>query len=195
MKPFTIAALCAGLAAAPLIAKAADLVLYDGAGRPVAVLVSTAEPTALPAFPAGLFTEQDAILDRMMQNMRTMQAAFSSGTMPMLPAALGSQPGSTVVMTSFTDGRSSCSRTVTYEQRGSGAPVVQVRQTGDACGGLPAMREGATLPVAAPEPAPKLRAPDPLAPEEIVPAPTSRSPQLIRVDYRHPVNKPAVHHG
>jgi hypothetical protein len=120
MKSLAIVAVCAGLAAAPIVAKAADLVLFDAAGRPVAVLVPTAE-TAATMMPTDIFAQQDAMLNRMMQTMTRMDAAFMSGPLSMDPAAFGNgQPGSTVITTSFSDGRSSCSRTVTYDQRGGG---------------------------------------------------------------------------
>ena len=184
MKPLSIAALCVGLAAVPLVAKAADLLLVDASGQPVAVLVPSAEQTMGPA---EMFAQQDAILDRMMQTMSRMNAAFMSGPMSMDPATFGNaQPGSAVIITSFSDGRSSCSRTVTYDQRsgGGGSPVVQVRQTGDGCGSLPVPPTGATVPAALPSDA---------APHSFGPA-NPNSPQLTHVVYRHAVVKSRPHH-
>ena len=185
MKALTIVALCTGLAAAPLLARAADLVLFDNAGRPVAVLVPQETPTM-----AGLadpwFAEQDAIMDRM---MRTMDAAFSSGPMPLDPAGLGRMsPGSTVITTSFSDGRTSCTRTMRYEQRGNAPPVVNVSQTGDACGTLrgPGTDPGhttTTVPAALP------------APDAAAPSALPGEAKLIRVMDRHPTAKPLTHRG
>jgi hypothetical protein len=186
MKSLAIVAVCAGLAAAPIVAKAADLVLFDAAGRPVAVLVPTAE-TAAPMMPTDIFAQQDAMLNRMMQTMTRMDAAFMSGPLSMDPAAFGNgQPGSTVITTSFSDGRSSCSRTVTYDQRGGGgSPIMQVRQTGDGCDALPGSPAGGAVPAALPsEPAPRT----------FTPAINPNSPQLIHVAYRHPVVKPKPRH-
>ena len=177
MKPFAVAALCAGLAAAPLVAKAADLVLFDASGSPVAVLVPEAA-----AIPSGLLQQQDAVLDHMTQSMRDMEAAFSASTLPLDPAGFGRlQTGAAVVTTSFSDGRNSCSRTITYKQRDGGGPLVQVRQTGDACGELFPGAEPGSVPVALPEDA---------TPQRVVPHDNPSSPKLIRVDYRHPVGKP-----
>ena len=181
MKSFTIATLCVGLVVAPLVAKAADLVLFDGLGRPVAVIMPQAAPLAMPAIPADLFDQQDASLGRMMQAMRTMEAAFSSNPMSLDPAAFGPlQPGVAEITTSFSDGHSFCSRTVTYQQQNGGEPIIQVRQTGDSCTALPAASRRGTVPAVLPEDA---------APQQAVPQDNPNSPKLIRVEYRHRVHQ------
>ena len=188
MKSLTIAALCAGLAAVPLAAKAAELVLCDDAGRPVAVLVPAAAPLDMPGFPSGLFAQQEAMINRMMQ---TMEAGFDGGPIGLSPAEFGSmQRGSTIVTTSFSDGQNSCSRTITYEQRGNAAPLMRVSQSGGGCDALPAPGRTTPVPAALPDrvPAP---APDMVAPQQVRPT----GPDLIRVSYRHPAPKPTLHHS
>ncbi len=188
MKSLTIAALCAGLAAIPLAAKAAELVLIDATGRPVAVLVPATAPLDMPGFPSGLFAQQEALMNRMMQ---TMEAGFDGAPIGLSPAEFASvQPGSTIVATSFSDGHDSCSRMITYEQHGNAAPVMKVSQTGDGCDALPAPGRTVPVPAAAPERAPA-PAPDRVAPEQFGPT----GPNLIRVSYRRPTPKPALHHG
>ncbi len=143
MKTLMIAGLCAGLTAAPLAVRAADFVLYDQVGQPVAVLVPVATPSILAdqvGFPvADLFAEQDAMLRRMMVDMQAVQAAAD-------PAA-DIRPGSTVMVSSFSDGRTSCSRTVTYQMRTGAAPLINVSQTGDGCGPASAPAAQATTPL------------------------------------------------
>ena len=192
MRKVTLAALCAGLVSLPF-ALQAQTVLYDQSGHPVAVLVPVREALApLDATVAGLFAQQDAVMDRMMADMRRLDAVSA---MPdpdrALEAGFGSMPGaSSVVFSSFSAGDGSCSRTVTYEDRGGAAPVVKVSQTGDACGELP--RPGsATLPAASTDGGStgvERATPSP----QVVPQASGRL-GLIRVDYRHPVRPPARH--
>ena len=173
MKTLMIAGLCAGLTAAPLAVRAADVVLYDQVGQPVAVLVPVATPSILAdrvGFPvADLFAEQDAMLRRMMVDM---QAAAD-------PAA-GIRPGSTVMVSSFSDGRTSCSRTVTYQMRTGAAPLINVSQTGDGCGPASAPAAQATTPAA-----------EPAAPVPQAPGGT----RLYQIDYRQPNSTTATHRG
>ena len=185
MRTLTIAGLCAALAAVPLIAKAADLVLYDQAGQPVAVLVPVARSSLPPMLEqplgfslAGLFAQQDALIRGMMTDMQAVEAT----TLPD-PATMGVGPGSTIVVSSFSDGRSSCSRTVIYQARPGAAPLVNVSQTGDACGAPPAANPRAVVPAAEPE--------APVAPRVAVPA----APRLYQIDYRHRVTAPQAHRG
>jgi hypothetical protein len=213
MKKIVLAGLCAGLAAAPLMARAADLLLVDAAGRPVAIVpmmqveatpmqqmsamqmptmqMPTMQMPTMPmpglhdvGFPvAGIFAQQDALLRRMMGDMQAM----SNFNMPAADSA-AMPPGSTVIMSSFSDGHGSCSRTVTYRAQPNGAaPIMNVSQTGDACvalpgGGVTGPSPRATTPVAAPEEA---------APRPALPGNT----RLYRVDYRHPTQAPATHRG
>ena len=193
MRKVTLAALCAGLVSLPLALRA-QTVLYDRGGQPVAVLVPVREALAPVGTVADLFAQQDAIMDRMMADMRRLDAV------PAMPdparaieAAFGGMPGaSSVVFSSFSAGSGSCSRTVTYQDRGGAAPVVKVSQTGDACGALP-QPGSATIPAALPDassPGRERAAPAP----QMVPQPNG-GPRLIRVDYRHPVRPSASHRG
>ncbi|WP_158741999.1 hypothetical protein [Acidisphaera sp. L21] len=198
MKKIVLAGLCAGLAAAPLMARAADLLLVDAAGRPVAIVpMMQVEATPMPQMPAmqmpglhdvgfpvaGIFAQQDALLRRMMGDMQAM----SNFNMPAADSA-AMPPGSTVIVSSFSDGHGSCSRTATYRAQPNGAaPIMNVSQTGDACvalpgGGVTGPSPRATTPVAAPEEA---------APRPALPGNT----RLYRVDYRHPTQAPATHRG
>ena len=180
MRLLAAAALVAGFAATPIGTKAADLLLIDSTGHPVGIVVTA--PLSLSSIPATLFDEQDALLAGM---MRRVEAAFD----PAAPAGLASfkplQPGAAVITTSFSDGRTSCSRTVTYEQTGRAAPIVQIHQSGTGCGALPPAGDSSPTPVALPAPAPGVVNP---------PAPSTK-PQLTRVDYRHPAPGPAIRKG
>jgi L-aminopeptidase/D-esterase-like protein len=184
MKKFTVAALCAGLLAAPLVAKAAELVLVNSAGQPVAVVVPVAEPMAMPmmptAFPiADIFAQQDAMMRRMVSDMQALQAAAFAAPIGQMNAG----PGSTMVISSFSSGRGSCSRTISYEaQPGGATPIVHVQQTGNACGAMPAPNPRATVPVAEPEQ------------EQVAPKPaTPGGTRLYQIDYRHKVRTPELH--
>jgi hypothetical protein len=165
-----IALLCAGLAVGAFAlakpAAAADparagVVLYDAAGRPVALLSPLAGvPTDDPALqairsiensmawpmpfafpPAGFFAQEQAMFQRLMNEMQQLTS------MPIMPdrtieAMLRPAPGtqgevSRIVVTSVSNGRGSCSETVRYSYPGSGTqPQVTVRRVGDACGAL-----------------------------------------------------------
>lgn len=103
-----------------------------------------ADMAAMMRHMAAMMNQSDAIFhepmgmdpDRLMQAaMRDMTQGMANGTMR------------SVVVTSFSDGRGSCTRRVVYD--GSGAPKVQVSATGDAsCG--PLASPNATRPAAAP---------------------------------------------
>ena len=88
MRFATVAALCAGLAAAPLVAEAATLVLFDGSDQPVAVVV----PMAAPPLPSALFARPDLAMADMLGPMRAMEAAFGSAPLGMDPAGLLAAP-------------------------------------------------------------------------------------------------------
>ncbi len=197
MKKLAVAGLCAGLLASPLIAKAAELLLVNSAGQPVAIVVPMAQTMPMPSvFPmADIFAEQDAMMRRMMNDIQTLQTAAFASPRGMIPAGMGLNginpgPGSTLVMSSFSSGQGSCSRTISYEgQPGGAAPIVHVQQSGNACGALPVMNPRATVPVAEPEQ---------IAPEREHVAPTPATPggtQLYRIDYRHKVTAPQTHRG
>ena len=186
MKRLAIAGLCAGLLAAPLIAKAAEYVLVDQTGEPVAVVVPLSEHAVMPmqmgfpmaglpmqiGFPvANMFAQQDAMIRRMMSDfssLPTMGAELPSGAVP--------GAGSTITISSFSSANGSCSRTVVYSgQANGGAPVMHVSQTGDACGALPAVNPQAAVPAAEPE-------------TERAAPPVSHVPggtKLYQIDYRH----------
>jgi hypothetical protein len=179
MKKFAITALCAGLLAAPLAVRAAELVLVNSAGEPVAVVVPVGQPMAMPMMPAAfpmadIFAQQDAMMRRVMNEMQALQqAAFAA------PVA---GPGSTMVMSSFSSGQGSCSQTISYQaQPGGAAPIVHVQQTGNACGALPTPNPRATVPVAEPEQ------------EQVVPKPTTPGgTRIYQIDYRHKVAQPQL---
>ncbi len=192
-------ALCAGLLGAPLAAaQAADLLLVTPAGQPIAVVQMPDQAAMIPApidFPGiGLFAQQDAMIRRMMEDVQVLQNASAMGEPAMQEALMPgfpqqAAPGSMVVVSSFSNGRQSCSRTVTYQSQANGAPVMHVSQTGSACGAMPAGGSAAPLTVDAPQEVPQA-APQ-AAPRPLLPA----GSQFYRVDYRHPVTAANPEHG
>ena len=190
MKRLTTAALCAGLAALPLSGRAADYLLFGPSDEPVAIMVpidSSPRMMMPPGFPADLFAQQAAMMNQMLSNLRAMDAAvpFGAAGFPAVMPQQAGLSGGTIVVSSFSSGHGTCSRTVTYEGRPNAAPVVQVRQTGDACGALPPEGQPGTVPAALPDTKPEA------APEPAV----LNTPHLIRVDYRHPERAAATHRG
>ncbi len=99
------------------------------------------------------FRQMDAQIDAQMHRMMEIAQRDFAIAPPnqMVPAALGEAPrfGTGVVVTSFSDGRHSCTQRVTYGGNGE-APVVQT--AGDGCTGLatglptPAVRHDTTMP-------------------------------------------------
>lgn len=157
-------------------------VAYTRAGPPVAVLVIMPGSGVLADVPSALWADQgfdvvtprvtdallaeertaDAALDHMLDYARAMARApiWLVGSGPQIQAALERLPAgqhvSGVVMTSVSTPAGSCSRTVVYSSPGDGAqPTVQVRSSGNACGGI-GISPGARPPVfeQAPEPSP-----------------------------------------
>ena len=119
MTRFAIAGICAAILAAPLVAKAGELVLVNAAGQPVAILLPVAQPRMMPAaLPmADIFAQQDAMMTRMMNDLRALQDAAFASPNPVMNAA----PGSTLMVSSFSSGQGSCSRTISYEAQPGGA--------------------------------------------------------------------------
>ena len=107
------------------------------AGLPIAMT-----PTGMAGLDAAfrqMDAQLDAQIDAQMDRMMAMATSGFAVRSPdrMIPAALGNAPlhGSSVVVTSFSDGRHSCTQRMTYAGNGA-APVVQT--SGDACGAVPA---------------------------------------------------------
>jgi hypothetical protein len=107
-----------------------------------------------------LIADADAMFRRMAAEMHEIEAQMDAlATMPftqhqVIPATLGgsgwtsAEPGNAVVFTAVSNGRESCSQTVTYSYPpNGGAPIVRVSQTGNACG---ALRMKAPVPAAQP---------------------------------------------
>ncbi len=183
------AAVGAGLLAAPVVSRA-----DSSPDQPAYVVMAPMQPVPvqewLASFPAaGLFARQDAALASMMSDMQALQNEMESGVPALAeveeagfgPAAAGRM----VMVSSFSDGAGSCSRVVTYQGQGDGrAPLVNVRQEGDACGGA-----GRNMPgLAVSEPAEH-------SPAIVQPGPTPVGPKLLQIDYKHPVRPPRIHRG
>jgi hypothetical protein len=143
------------LAAEPARAPVPGMVVYDAAGHPIGVLAPLPAGTQPAATmlgwgddgdmfmdPGRIFAQQEAMMQRISQEMaasmqgldamtnRTIEAAFGNGGA--LPAG-----ASEMVVTSFSNGNGGCSQTVTYSYPGNGAqPKVAVQKVGDACGGM-----------------------------------------------------------
>jgi hypothetical protein len=117
-----------------------------------------AQMNALAAMPLELPTPQQVI-----------QAGF--GGAPLISIA----PGNGVVFTSVSNGRATCSETITYSYPANGGrPIVRVSENGNACG---AVNMNGPAPV---------QAAQPVAPR-FVPqlAPATRQPQLIQAEYHY----------
>jgi hypothetical protein len=116
-----------------------------------------AQMNALAAMPLELPTPQQVI-----------QAGF--GGTPLISVA----PGNGVVFTSISNGRGSCSETITYSYPAHGGrPIVRISQTGNACGAVNLNGPG------------QVQAAQPVMPHAIQPTiPASSQPHLWRVVYR-----------
>lgn len=197
----------AGLAAAAHAqAPQPERVIRVPAGSVVLVLpgaapgfVAQAVPTAPSAvdFPvARMLAEQNAMMQRMMQQMRVLDqltmplpdpSQMIQSAMDGMPAFPNVAPGSGVVTTMVSDGHGVCRQTVTYSTSANGGrPIVRVAQSGDACTALHVQRP---LGVAQPVPAPRPEvAPAPL------PAPAQHHPRLWTVgDPPHPIGRAIPH--
>lgn len=120
-----------------------------------------AQMNALAAMPLELPTPRQVI-----------QAAF--GGAPLIRVA----PGNGVVLTSVSNGRGTCSETITYSFTANGRrPIVHVSQNGNACGTMNAN-----------DPA-QVQAAEPVAPHAIQPTiPASSQPHLWQVMYQRPAS-------
>lgn len=120
-----------------------------------------AQMNALAAMPLELPTPRQVI-----------QAGF--GGAPLISIA----PGNGVVFTSVSNGRDTCSETITYSYPANGArPIVHVSQNGNACG---AMNVNGPA---------QVQAAQPLAPRTIQPTiPASSQPRLWHVVDRRPLS-------
>lgn len=171
-KTLTAVALVAGLVLAQPPARSAELVMLSPDGQMAALLVPV-QPVM-----AGIFAQQDAMLHHMMAEMAALdQLEAASLARASMPVALP-QAGSSVVMTSISNGQQSCSRTVTIRAQANGAaPLVQVSQEGDGCTALPQPPAGATVPAAEPVANP------------------AEPPKLIRVRYDRKPGGPVQYRG
>lgn len=175
------------------------VVLYDAAGEPVAVLHwlkpgwrgRSAPPAAFVPQDApepfwasfdNLFAQQEAILARIMDDMRafpppSFMTPGSGQTIEVgVPSGL---PGTATTreVISVSNGRGVCTQTITYADPGNGAqPRVTVHKVGDACATI-----GLPRPTPAAQPAPPRTEP-PL----MRPAPGRSGSRFINVEYRRP---------
>ena len=177
------AVLCAGALALAGGAAAAQpapggMVLYDAAGTPVAILTPLNGAAAARAddpnlgmlqemeaamrapFDGGFqrfFAAEEASMRAMQQEMRAMVNAAFRGPGQTFEVAIppGNGQVSRVFISSFSSGQGSCSETVTYAwPSNGGAPKVEARAVGTACGST-ANGGTAVMPAVRPErPAP-----------------------------------------
>jgi len=191
-------ALAAPLALAAVHADAAEaspqqVVLYDIAGHPVALLTpltagtpvpNSIRPAAQTVLAMDPFAQMDAMMDAMMARMDRIAAMpFQAGAGGPMTIDMPAGAGQVFISTFSSGGHGSCSQTVTYRTDGSGQPKVDVRQTGDACGAL-TVPGGRTVPAALPEPQPETLAPPAVTPGQ----------RIYNIDYRQPAKvKPALH--
>ena len=205
------------LAAAIGGARAAEpsgVTLYDAASRPVATLVPVlvepplaqvasvdpmlsliGEMDALMPNAGALLAQQQAIMRRMTAEMQAATRLATGGGLTeaaIRPDAVPPGGETQVVVTSFSSGRGSCSRTVRYAYPGDGGrPAAAVQQVGDACGALPG--PGAdSVPVALPTAPERTLRPQAAPRPRMAPDGT----RLIRADYRRPIpTAPRTQHG
>ena len=159
----------------------AVLIVLPAGGAPVTTISVTpcADEFAFPAMPSAA-----AMIHEMDQMMADMQRAFLppawfspdrviEAATRGLPSVSG--PFASVVVTTFSDGRGTCTERVIYDGHGA-APKMQVASSGTACAavGLPAQQPGTPLQQAAPQHLFQVKAVHPAAP----------APRLIQVQDR-----------
>lgn len=117
-----------------------QILLLDPFGEPVVMISPTVARPMVSSDPlARMVAEQVAMMEAAFANIETLPAIFD----PFLPIGVGA------------DLLGSCTRTITYRMDASGSkPVVQVSQTGDACGPAPTVN-GPTIPAAMPASGPQ----------------------------------------
>lgn len=175
-------------------------VLYDASGQPVAVVrwlkprwqgqwapaAAFAPVGGRDAFWASfenVFAEQEALLARMMNEMRMISppSSLTPGSGPTIEAGLPSGVEGRAMMReviSVANSRGVCTQTITYAKPAkSGAPQMIVQTSGDACGSI-----GLSRPTPAAQPAP-LRG----GPPQMPAGPVQPGSRIIKVDYRHPL--------
>jgi hypothetical protein len=147
--------------------------------------VADAQALRLIADANAMFRRMDAEMNAMAAQMNALavmplqlptprqviQAGF--GGTPLISVA----PGNGVVFTSISNGRGTCSQTITYSYPGHGGqPIIRVSQNGNACGAVN---------VNGPE---RGQAAQPVMPHAIQPTvPASSQPHLWQVLYRRPI--------
>jgi len=157
------------------------LLLVDGSGQPVGVLVTQADaamPAPMPDPAIALMAEMDAQQAAMMRQMQTDLAAFdnfadpSAGAVPADLVAMPQGGSMSSVSVSMVSGGTGCSRTVVWRQEpGDAAPKLVLDRVADRCGS----GTGAPQAVTAQERA---------APK------TSALPGLTNIVDRHPAHLP-----
>jgi hypothetical protein len=149
-------------------------VMLPGAPASAAAVLDAELPFVPAPDPARLV----ARMDRMMSRMQRLFATpfFAAPEREIMAALRTAPPGGMVrgvVITTFSNGQGSCTRTVTYAGGGA-APRVEVRQTGGvSCSRLP------SAPVSVPT----------------VPEPTQPAPRLWQADYRSSPPAPTPRYG
>lgn len=109
------------------------------AGQPATAVEQVAADRMMAAANA-MFREMAVEMNAMDQQMAALAAMPMPSPEQVIQAALGSgrwvpvQPGNEMVYTSFSNGRGSCSETITYSYSRSGQPIVHVSHSGNACG-------------------------------------------------------------
>jgi hypothetical protein len=163
----------AGTASAEQLDKGRYVYVPPGAA---VVIVPGAEAISMPFAP--VFTQQDSIVRRIIADMDPLMSMPMPNLQQMIRSVMSGipqvAPGSSVVMTSISTSKGTCSQTITYNYpAGGGAPVTKESQSGNACGAL-----GSSTPIGLTQTAPA--APQPVAP---------RHDRLWSVGYPpHPVN-------
>ena len=132
-----------------------------------AVVVMPAQTVAPADYPvARMIAQQEAMMRRMFDDMDSLMAMALPSPEQMIRSAMQGMPqtpvGSSVVVTSITTPRGTCSQTITYgyPARG-GEPVVNVSSNGDACG---VVQSSGPLTITQPAPGPRTVIPGPATP-------------------------------
>ena len=148
--------------------------------------VTDAQAVRLIADTNAMFREMDAEMNAMAAQMNALAAMPLELPTPqqVIQAGFGGAPfisvgpGNGVVFTSVSNGRGTCSETITYSYSAhAGRPIVHVSQNGNACG---------TVNVNGPT---RVQAAQPVVPRAIRPAvPESSQPRLWHIVYRRPLS-------
>ncbi len=158
------AVLAVGIDAARAQNAVMPVVVYPAPGVVLVMQQAAPDPFAVMR---QMDAQMDAQMGQMMAQMQANMATLAAQTAAQTSAPTTAGPVAGVVVTSFSDGRTSCTRRIVYP--GDGGPAkIAVSETGNGCAGLGVDGPGVTTPAAVPLPA--------------SPAPRANPPVLVVAD-------------